>query len=158
MQRTPRPFATSISAGRRLLAARCFATLQAVIELEGIDHVALAVRDVERSTRWYIEVLGFEHRLEGMWDGVPVFVGKGKTALALFPAREDARPPSGRPDQVGMLHLAFRANRAEFANAQRELKSRGIEFNFDDHEVSHSIYFADPDGNRLEITTYEVTP
>ena len=35
---------------------------QSAIRLEGIDHVALAVRDVERSMRWYIDVLGFEHR------------------------------------------------------------------------------------------------
>ena len=30
------------------------------MELEGIDHVAMGVRDIERSADWYIEVLGFE--------------------------------------------------------------------------------------------------
>ena len=58
-----------------------------MIELEGIDHVALSVRDIARSARWYIDVLGFEHRFPGMWDGVPTFIGKGTTALALFPLR-----------------------------------------------------------------------
>ena len=53
-----------------------------MITLEGIDHVALAVADVERSAAWFIEVLGFERRFDGMWDGVPVFVAKGTTALA----------------------------------------------------------------------------
>ncbi|HEV3408756.1 MAG TPA: VOC family protein, partial [Chthoniobacterales bacterium] len=59
-------------------------------------------------------------------------------------------------DHIGMLHLAFRASRQEFEAAQRELKARGIAFHFSDHEISHSIYFDDPDGNQLEITTYEV--
>ena len=55
------------------------------MELEGIDHVALSVRDVERAAQWYIDILGFERLHEGMWDGVPVFIGKGTTSLALFP-------------------------------------------------------------------------
>jgi catechol 2,3-dioxygenase-like lactoylglutathione lyase family enzyme len=127
-----------------------------MFELEGIDHVALAVRDVARSANWYIEVLGFERRYEGMWNGVPVFIGKGHTALALFPAREQALSSTNRGERIGMLHLAFRATHAEFAAAQRELRAREISFGFEDHEISHSIYFEDPDGIRLEITTYEV--
>lgn len=126
------------------------------MELEGIDHVALAVRDVARSKQWYTEVLGCEPRHEGLWDGVPVFLGKGTTSLALFPAREDAARPSSRPDHLGMLHVAFRASRAEFEKAQRELKERGIAFEFQNHEISHSIYFDDPDRNEIEITTYEL--
>ncbi|MEO5720253.1 MAG: VOC family protein [Chthoniobacterales bacterium] len=125
------------------------------MELEGIDHVALAVRDVERSARWYIDVLGFERRHEGMWNGVPVFVGKGSTALALFATHYPEPIPRPR-GSITMLHLAFRASRAGFVAAQRDLAAREIHFNFQDHEISHSIYFHDPDGHELEITTYEV--
>jgi catechol-2,3-dioxygenase len=56
-----------------------------------------------------------------------------------------------------MLHLAMRANRENFVAAQRDLTRRGISFHFTDHEISHSIYFRDPDGIELEITTYELT-
>ena len=126
-----------------------------MIEIEGIDHVALSVRDVEQSARWYIDVLGFEHRWPGMWGGVPMFIGKGTTALALFPSRgSDAADASRR--RSGMLHLAFRATRAAFLAAQQDLQQRGIAFTFEDHEISHSIYFRDPDGHELEITTYEL--
>lgn len=125
------------------------------MELEGIDHVALSVRDVERAAQWYIDVLGFKRLHEGMWDGVPSFVGKGTTALALFPAR-DARSTSSGSAEIRMLHLAMRANRKNFLAAQEELKERGIKFGFEDHEISHSIYFSDPDGHKLEITTYEL--
>ena len=127
-----------------------------MFELEGLDHVALAVRDVERSANWYVEVLGFERRYLGMWNGVPVFVARGKTALALFPRGNDRPSPSQSPDHGGMLHFALRADRKNFTAAQRGLTSHGIDFHFQDHEISHSIYFRDPDGIELEITTYEL--
>jgi catechol 2,3-dioxygenase-like lactoylglutathione lyase family enzyme len=128
------------------------------MDLEGIDHVALSVRDVERSAQWYIDVLGFERRHEGMWDGIPVFIGKGTTSLALFPTKSNERSASSGRGDVRMLHLALRANRENFLAAQEELKRRGIKFEFQDHEISHSIYFRDPDGHKLEITTYELPP
>jgi catechol 2,3-dioxygenase-like lactoylglutathione lyase family enzyme len=135
------------------------------MQLEGIDHVAIAVRDVERSAKWYIDILGFEQRNQGMWNGIPTFIGKGTTAIALFPARDDSKsvacakndPPIGRIRPVAnMLHLAFRADRKNFLAARDELKRRGIKFAFQDHEISHSIYFRDPDDHELEITTYEL--
>lgn len=127
-----------------------------MFELEGLDHVAFAVQDVESSADWYVEVLGFERRYQGMWGGTPVFVARGKTAIALFPARERRSNPSPSRGSNGFLHLAFRADRENFLAAQRDLTRRGIEFHFTDHEISHSIYFRDPDGIELEITTYEI--
>ena len=127
------------------------------MQLEGIDHVALSVRDVELSAKWYIDVLGFERKHEGMWKGIPTFIAKGTTAIALFPARNhDSKKTPTRAAWMDMLHLAFRADRKNFVVAQRELKERGITFEFQDHEISHSIYFRDPDGHELEITTYEL--
>ena len=126
------------------------------MQLEGIDHVALAVRDVERSANWYVEVLGFERLHEDMWNGITTFIGKGNTAIALFPANSNTRSTSSTRGDIRMLHLAFRANRDGFLAAQEELKRRGIKFEFQDHEISHSIYFRDPDGHELEITTYEL--
>jgi catechol 2,3-dioxygenase-like lactoylglutathione lyase family enzyme len=126
------------------------------MQLEGIDHVALAVRDVERSAQWYVEVLGFERRYAGMWNGIPTFIGKGVTAIALFPIPDRDSRAAVRAAAIGMLHLAFRADRKNFLAAQNELKSRGIAFEFQDHEISHSIYFRDPDDHELEITTYEL--
>jgi catechol 2,3-dioxygenase-like lactoylglutathione lyase family enzyme len=126
------------------------------MELEGIDHVAMSVRDVEKAAQWYVDVLGFERRYEGMWNGVPIFIGKGKTALALFPVR--GKEQSTASDRLGVriLHLAMRANSKNFLAAQKDLKRRGIKFEFQDHGISHSIYFRDPDGHKLEITTYEL--
>jgi catechol 2,3-dioxygenase-like lactoylglutathione lyase family enzyme len=124
------------------------------MKLEGLDHVALSVRDVELSARWYVEVLGLERQHGGKWNGVPTFVGKGATGIALFPAQmEDSL---GKPAPLRMLHFALRARRENFVRAQHELKRHGIGFHFEDHGISHSIYFRDPDGHELEITTYEI--
>ena len=126
------------------------------MRLDGIDHVALAVSDVEQSAQWYIDVLGFERRYQDLWGGIPAFIGKGNTAIALFPMRDGHPKSPARSGGIRMLHLAFRANRENFLTAQQELKKRGIKFEFQDHEISHSIYFRDPDGHELEITTYEL--
>ena len=124
-----------------------------MFELEGLDHVALAVRDVEHSANWYIKTLGFERRFEGMWNGIPVFIGKAEAAIALFPS---ANKNSEMPKRRGILHFAFRTDRRNFFVAQEDLTRGGVAFQFQDHEISHSIYFSDPDGHEIEITTYEV--
>ena len=127
------------------------------MQLQGIDHIAMGVRDVDRSAKWYIDVLGFKRLHEGMWNGVPTFIGKGNTGIALFPASPDAKSTAPTRREIRMLHLAFRADHKNFLAAQQELKRRGIRFEFQDHEIAQSIYFHDPNGHTLEITTYELT-
>ncbi len=90
-------------------------------ELEGIDHVALAVRDVRSSAKWYQDVLGLERLYEEAWGDYPAVVGIGGAAIALFPIEgSDPKPRPGR-DVLAMRHLAFRADAENFARAQREL-------------------------------------
>jgi len=125
------------------------------MNLEGLDHIAIAVSDVGRSVRWYIEVLGLERQPADVWSDGPQFVGKGTTGIAIFPARESVAG-SDKLRRVGLRHFALRADRENFLGAQRELKERGIDFHFEDHQIAHSIYFRDPDGFELEITTYEL--
>jgi len=52
--------------------------------------------------------------------------------------------------------FSFSRDSKEFSSRSRELKQRGIYFEFQDHEISNSIYFSDPDGHKLEITTYDL--
>ena len=125
-------------------------------QIQHIDHIALAVRDVEKSTQWYCDVLGMEHRYQGLWDGVPAMLFLGDTGIALFPTRTDDPKPAPGSDTIAMMHFAFRVDRENFAAAQTHLNDVGIPFEFQDHDISHSIYFDDPDGHQLEITTYEV--
>jgi catechol 2,3-dioxygenase-like lactoylglutathione lyase family enzyme len=124
--------------------------------IDGIDHVAIAVRDVRRSALWYQQVLGLRRLHEDAWGDLPAVVGIGGTAIALFPVQGDA--PKARPgrDTLAMRHLAFRVDAANFAHARAALQARGIPLEFQDHGIAHSIYFEDPDGHELEITTYDL--
>ena len=125
-------------------------------ELEGIDHVALAVQDVRSSAKWYQEVLGLERLHEDVWGDFPAMVGIGGTMIALFPVQgSDPKPRPGK-DVLTMRHLAFRADGENFARARQELTERGLEVEFQDHGLAHSIYFHDPDGHEIEITTYDL--
>jgi catechol 2,3-dioxygenase-like lactoylglutathione lyase family enzyme len=126
------------------------------MKIDGIDHVALAVRDVRRSVAWYERVLELERLHEDVWADFPAVVGVGTTSIALFPVEsEDPKPSPGR-DVLAMRHVAFRASRDCFRTLQGRLKTLGIEFEFQNHQIAHSIYFHDPDGHEIEITTYEL--
>jgi catechol-2,3-dioxygenase len=123
------------------------------MRLEQIDHVALTCVSIEVTMGWYVRVLGFEHVFPGQWDGIPLVLRLGSTFVALFPSKSGGRDvPAIRLD-----HIAFRtATYADFEHAQRELRGHRVAYKFQDHQVSHSIYFIDPDGHKLEITTYDV--
>ena len=123
------------------------------MRLEQIDHVALRCASLEATKDWYVSTLGFEHVYRDHGDGVPIFLKLGSTFLTLFPEKASEKPAAnGRA-----WHLALRAaTYADFQSAQAELQAKGVSFQFQDHELSHSIYFFDPDGFLLEITTYDL--
>jgi catechol 2,3-dioxygenase-like lactoylglutathione lyase family enzyme len=102
---------------------------------------------------WYREMFGLERLYEEAWGDFPGVVGIGDTSVAFFPTDDPDVPlPAGLP----IHHLAFRVDRVNFDIAQETLKQRGMDFEFQDHEIVHSIYFHDPDGHLIELTTYDV--
>lgn len=128
-----------------------------MFRIKHIDHVALTVKNVERSVAWYRDVLGLERRHEDVWGQTPAMMFAGETGIALFQA--ESSDPNPGPEHVNttvMRHLAFQVDRRNFDRAQVEFSARGIPFTFEDHDIAHSIYFNDLDGYEIELTTYDV--
>ncbi|MFK8030060.1 MAG: VOC family protein [Gammaproteobacteria bacterium] len=116
-----------------------------------IDHVHVYVTSRKAAADWYRDKLGFsvveKFRFWAAENG-PLTIADANNEIhfALF-----------RSEQAKPVSLAFGSNREEYTSWKRHLNSVNIEFRESDHDLSHSIYFADPFGNQLEITTYEVT-
>ncbi len=125
-----------------------------MFKIQGIDHIGLAVRDVQKSVEWFRELFGMERLYEDFWGNFPGVVGMRETSVAFFPKDDPHVPlPAGLP----IHHLAFRVDRVNCNSARETLRQRGIEFEFQDHEIVHSIYFFDPDGHLIELTSYDLS-
>lgn len=129
-----------------------------MFHIAGLDHIALTVRDQNISLEWYQRVLGMGRRYEEA-NSVddPAFVCAGNACLALFPAETSDPLPVPDHHVLAMRHFAFRLDRANFERARVELAEQQIPFRFEDHGMAHSMYLSDPDGHRVELTTYELS-
>ena len=113
-----------------------------------IGTVTLTVRDLPRSADFYARAVGLE-KLHS--DGTEAVMGAGNRALLRLIADPAAREHS--PRAAGLFHTAILLpDRAALgawvhhASATR-LAVQGAS----DHRVSEAIYFADPEGNGIEI-------
>ena len=123
--------------------------------LQRLDHVSLNVSDRPRAIAWYRDVLGLELRSTPSADDEPVFMGEWGACIALFQAQSPATAER-LPESVGLRHVAFMVGKADLDRFRAHLATTGIDARFEDHGNAHSLYFTDPDGNVIEVTTYEV--
>ena len=120
--------------------------------LQAFDHIHVYVTDRVAAEAWYDEVLGLHRTPElEFWatDGGPLTLqnASGTIHIALF------ERPAQACRSVIALRVGARPYRAWKAHLEALLPGQVSE---EDHVASWSLYFADPDGNPYEITTYEV--
>jgi catechol 2,3-dioxygenase len=122
-----------------------------MIQARKLGHVVLKVRDVQKSTAFYTRALGLKVASEQKeWGAVFLSVGEQHHDLALFQLASGETPT---PAQPGLHHMAWQLGSfAELQAAYRELRELGITVEATiAHNVTRSIYFNDPDGNRVEL-------
>jgi catechol-2,3-dioxygenase len=127
------------------------ATATAGVGIRRLQHLVLFVADVERSRRFYEDVLGFVTAHER--PGSAVFLripGAGNDHdLGLF-AQPGARPPD--PTAARMYHSAWEVGElTDLARAAMRLSKAGALVGASDHGASLSLYAKDPDGLEFEI-------
>jgi catechol-2,3-dioxygenase len=125
----------------------------AAFELQRLDHVSLNVADRARSIAWYRDVLGLAQRGEPVDDDEPVFMGELGACVALFQAERQS--PAREKESTGLRHVAFMLTREGLEEAKAHLGERGVDYRPEDHGNADSVYFSDPDGNVVELTTYK---
>ncbi|MQY21681.1 VOC family protein [Nocardia macrotermitis] len=119
--------------------------------IQSLNHAVLFVSDLERSTAFYCDVLGF--RPIGRIPG-GVFLQAAGSAndhdLGLFQGPEQtSRHDTGR---VGLYHLAWEVDTLrELARIGDALRTAGALTGASNHAVTKSLYGADPDGLEFEV-------
>lgn len=117
-----------------------------------IGHVHLTVSNLERSLRFYRDVLGFQ--VTQRYGDSAVFLSAGgyhhHIALNTWSGEGAAQPPPGR---TGLYHFAILyPNRRELALVFKRLFDHAVPIDgASDHGVSEAIYLRDPDGNGVEL-------
>ena len=151
--------------------------------ISAIDHLNIVVSDLERSVKFYTELLGFEKTnsvyIEGDW--IDSIVGiKGVVADVVFivaPAGEpkiellcykspigESIPDNSLANTVGLRHIALRVDDIQVSS--KKLKDAGVKLLSEPITVPTTVgahnavrktlfYFHDPDGVLLEIAEYK---
>jgi len=121
-----------------------------VIGLKRLQHLVLWVSDVERSVRFYTDVLGFEVKTRSPRAAFLRIPGSPDDHhLGLF---EQTGVP--RPDErvARMYHSAWEVGElTDLVRARQRLAAAGALVGSSDHGVSLSLYAKDPDGLEFEI-------
>jgi catechol 2,3-dioxygenase-like lactoylglutathione lyase family enzyme len=128
-----------------------------VPELTGVDHASLSVTDLDRSERFYTDVLGLIRLTD--FGTVRVLLHR-QSSFMLAIARHDA----GHGDRftelhTGLDHLGFGVEtREELVEWEHRLEALGVEYTpIRDMEFGAHLNFRDPDHIALELSTSNAT-
>lgn len=133
--------------------------------VDQIDHVELFVPDRREAAAWYGRILGlavlpqYEHWAEDPGGPLMISSDGGSTKLALFQGT-----PQGQRETAGFRRVAFRVDAENFVRFLARLPQLDLiddsgrpvtASHVTDHGRAFSVYFCDPSGHRLELTTYD---
>lgn len=111
-------------------------------KVSGLNHLTLAVSDLERALRFYRDLLGF--RLKAQWaEGAYLEAGALWLCLSVDASRRV-------PSESDYTHIAFDVSADDFASLASQVSAHAPIWK-ENRSEGHSLYFLDPDGHRLEL-------
>ena len=130
------------------------------MSVQELGHLVLYVHDLERSTSFYRDVLGWRPIMDGSnrpgnFPAAAFAAPSGRThhELLLIEVGDDAAGlPQGR--HIGLYHFGLKVGDTddELRGALARLHEAGVTVvGATDHTVTHSLYILDPDGNEIEL-------
>ena len=118
-----------------------------------LGHAVLYVSDLERSRRFYGELLGWKEVFTYKRRVAAFSSGRTHHELLLIEVGTAAAPIPAEP-RIGLYHLGLKVGESddELRAALERVRAAGVPITgMSDHGVSHSVYIRDPDGNDLEL-------
>ncbi len=114
------------------------------MNITGTDFVLILSQDLDRTERFYGDVLELE--LGPRWGDIGFEIETGDTTLAFIDVEKMGREFAPSPTAIVLSVDDVQA-------AKSELEDRGVEFSTEiiDSGTCHQAYFSDPDGNALGI-------
>ena len=121
-----------------------------MLKTRGVVHFTIPVKDLDRSERFYIEIMGMQRLRRNRHM---VFMRAGEDCFVLTHSEQPIDPNAGDAHDI---HHAFRVTAKDYDEAKAFLAQRGIRiFKEEDRRSGtfqgRSAYFHDPDRNVLEI-------
>lgn len=111
--------------------------------IRGINHVTLAVRDADESISFYTSTLGC--RIAARWPRGAYLIA-GDTWLCLV--KDDRLREAILPEYT---HIAFTVAPEDFDEMCARINASGAHIWQENRSEGASLYFADPNGHKLEI-------
>ena len=136
-----------------------------LLEIRRLDHVALLVKDVERSKRFYAQLLGMEeHSRPSNFNFPGAWLRKGSAEIHLIgedePGRVELVQPGGyNPQELSSghaTHFAFEVSDLE--ETRKYLQTRGIPIVGGPRPRGDGVmqlYVRDPDGYIIEFFVWQ---
>jgi catechol 2,3-dioxygenase-like lactoylglutathione lyase family enzyme len=125
------------------------------VRVKKLGHVVLRVSDVDRSARFWTEVLGFKESDRNEQGMVFLRYGSDHHTIALAPAREKIPLPDKTRGQLGFDHLALEVEHvSELVKIREFLRAQNVPIVFEGRRGPGSnpgVEFLDPDGYMIEL-------
>ena len=131
------------------------------IAIDRFDHIVLNVKDVEASAAWYAEVLGMQREDFASRTGTRVAMRFGRQKINLRPIDADAvvwftgaHPAAGSDDLCFISSHTPDQVVAHLQAARVDIEAGPVERSGALGPMT-SVYCRDPDGNLIEISSYQ---